>query len=183
MWCCFSRRNRLFSAALEGDRDLIIWAASKRIMLATPASLIALLRSVSVSWQQHAQSENARAIAAAAQELLRPRRQIHRAFRTASATAWKKPTTPTMTQWEVTNDRPAKWRTRNEARRRNERQRTHRGQAIGNRFEDFLPEIRDIESKWRAIGRPVRIGHQVAVEPMSAVVDRQRAKALIKTPD
>ena len=38
-------------------------------MLATPASLIALLRSVSVSWQQHAQSENARAIAAAAQEL------------------------------------------------------------------------------------------------------------------
>jgi peroxiredoxin len=34
-------------------------------MLATPASLIALLRSVSVSWQQHAQSENARAIAEA----------------------------------------------------------------------------------------------------------------------
>ena len=38
-------------------------------MLATPASLIALLRSVSVSWQQHAQTENARAIAEAAQEL------------------------------------------------------------------------------------------------------------------
>ena len=35
----------------------------KRIMLATPASLIALLRSVSVSWQQYAQTENARAIA------------------------------------------------------------------------------------------------------------------------
>ena len=38
-------------------------------MLATPASLIGLLRAVSVSWQQHAQSENAREIAAAAQEL------------------------------------------------------------------------------------------------------------------
>ena len=37
-------------------------------MLATPASLIALLRSVSVIWQQHAQTENARAIADAAQE-------------------------------------------------------------------------------------------------------------------
>ena len=41
----------------------------KQIMLATPASLIALLRSVSVSWQQHAQTENARAIAEAAQDL------------------------------------------------------------------------------------------------------------------
>jgi len=33
-----------------------------------PASLIALLRSVSVSWQQQAQTENAQKIAAAAQE-------------------------------------------------------------------------------------------------------------------
>jgi DNA recombination protein RmuC len=65
----FVPAESLFSAALEGDHDLIIWAASRRIMLATPASLIALLRSVSVTWQQHAQSENARAIAAAAQEL------------------------------------------------------------------------------------------------------------------
>jgi DNA recombination protein RmuC len=65
----FLPAESLFSAALEGDHDLIIWAASKRIMLATPASLIALLRSVSVSWQQHAQSENAQKIAEAAQEL------------------------------------------------------------------------------------------------------------------
>jgi len=64
----FLPAESLFSAALEGDRDLIVWAASKRIMLATPASLIALLRSVSVSWQQHAQTENAQKIAEAAQE-------------------------------------------------------------------------------------------------------------------
>ena len=64
----FLPAESLFSAALEGDRDLIVWAAGKRIMLATPASLIALLRSVSVSWQQHSQTENARAIADAAQE-------------------------------------------------------------------------------------------------------------------
>ncbi len=38
-------------------------------MLATPASLIALLRSVSVSWQQHSQTENAQKIAEAAQTL------------------------------------------------------------------------------------------------------------------
>jgi DNA recombination protein RmuC len=65
----FVPAESLFSAALEGDHDLIIWAAEKRILLATPASLIALLRSVSVSWQQHAQTENAAAIAEAAQEL------------------------------------------------------------------------------------------------------------------
>ncbi len=65
----FMPAESLFSAALEGDRDLLIWAAHRRIMLATPASLIALLRSVSVSWQQHAQTENARAIADEAQEL------------------------------------------------------------------------------------------------------------------
>jgi DNA recombination protein RmuC len=65
----FLPAESLFSAALEGDHDLIIWAAEKRILLATPASLIALLRSVSVSWQQHAQTQNAREIAEAAQEL------------------------------------------------------------------------------------------------------------------
>lgn len=65
----FMPAESLFSAALEGDRDLIVWAAQRQIMLATPASLIALLRSVSISWQQHAQTENAKEIAAAAQEL------------------------------------------------------------------------------------------------------------------
>ena len=65
----FLPAESLFSAALEGDHDLIIWAAQRRIMLATPASLIALLRSVSVSWQQHEQTVNAREIAEAAGEL------------------------------------------------------------------------------------------------------------------
>jgi DNA recombination protein RmuC len=65
----FVPAESLFSAALEGDHDLIVWAADRKILLATPASLIALLRSVSVSWQQHAQTQNAREIAEAAQEL------------------------------------------------------------------------------------------------------------------
>ncbi|HZF01230.1 MAG TPA: DNA recombination protein RmuC [Methylomirabilota bacterium] len=64
----FVPAESLFSAALEGDHDLIIWAAEKRISLATPATLIMLLRSVSVSWQQYAQTENAQKIAGAAQE-------------------------------------------------------------------------------------------------------------------
>ena len=65
----FLPAESLFSAALEGDHDLIVWAAQRRIMLATPASLIGLLRAVSVSWQHYQQSENVREIAATAQEL------------------------------------------------------------------------------------------------------------------
>ena len=65
----FVPAESLFSAALEGDPDLIVWAAERRITLATPTSLIALLSSVKVSWQYHTQSENARIIAEAAQEL------------------------------------------------------------------------------------------------------------------
>lgn len=65
----FLPAESLFSAALEGDRELIVWAAQRNIMLATPASLIALLRSVSVSWQQHEQAVNSREIAEEATEL------------------------------------------------------------------------------------------------------------------
>lgn len=65
----FLPAESLFSAALEADQELIVWAAERQIMLATPASLIALLRAVSMSWQQHSQTENARDIAAAAQDL------------------------------------------------------------------------------------------------------------------
>ena len=65
----FLPAESLFSAALEADRDLVLWAQQRQIILATPASLIAILRAVSVSWQQHAQTENAREISDAAQEL------------------------------------------------------------------------------------------------------------------
>jgi DNA recombination protein RmuC len=65
----FVPAESLFSAALEGDRDLIVWAAEKHILLATPASLIALLRAVLMSWRQHKDIENAAAIAEAAQDL------------------------------------------------------------------------------------------------------------------
>lgn len=78
----FLPAESLFSAALEGDRDLIVWAAAKRILLATPASLIALLRSVSVSWQQHAQTENAQKIGEAAQELYRRVAKFSEHFKT-----------------------------------------------------------------------------------------------------
>ncbi|MFZ5724439.1 MAG: DNA recombination protein RmuC [Pseudomonadota bacterium] len=65
----FLPAESLFSAALEGDRDLLVWAGQQRIIVATPASLIALLRSVSISWQQYAQTQNTQLIADTAKEL------------------------------------------------------------------------------------------------------------------
>ncbi|HAM72108.1 MAG TPA: DNA recombination protein RmuC, partial [Verrucomicrobiales bacterium] len=65
----FVPAESLFSAALEGDRELMIWAQNRRILIATPCSLVAILRSVSLSWHQYSQTQNARDIALAAQEL------------------------------------------------------------------------------------------------------------------
>jgi len=58
-----------FSAALEQDRSLIEDGIQQRIVLATPTTLIALLRTVAYSWQQQQVTENAQRIAAAGREL------------------------------------------------------------------------------------------------------------------
>jgi len=90
----FLPAESLFSAALEGDPDLLRWAAEKRILLATPSSLIALLRSVALGWQYWNQSENTRLISQTAQELMERLRvfaqhleRIHKGLETAGA-AW-----------------------------------------------------------------------------------------------
>jgi DNA recombination protein RmuC len=58
-----------FSAALEQDRQLIEDGIARRVILATPTTLIALLRTVAVSWQQHTLADNAREIGKAGTEL------------------------------------------------------------------------------------------------------------------
>jgi len=65
----FLPAESLFSAALEGDPDLLFTASRQRVMVATPATLLAMLNAVRVSWGGYAQSEHAREIAEAAQEL------------------------------------------------------------------------------------------------------------------
>jgi DNA recombination protein RmuC len=51
-----------FSAALDLDKTLIEDGIERRVLIATPVTLIALLRSVAMSWQQQSASENARKI-------------------------------------------------------------------------------------------------------------------------
>ena len=61
--------DQFLAAALSASPNLVEYAMSKRVAIATPASLVSLLWAVANGWQRHRIAENAEAIRKAGEEM------------------------------------------------------------------------------------------------------------------
>jgi len=77
---CFLPSEVLFSAALEQDPGLIEYSASAGVLLATPTTLIALLKAVAFGWQQAEIAKNAVTIRDTALSVYSKLAGLHGAF-------------------------------------------------------------------------------------------------------
>lgn len=66
---CFIPTEALLSAALEEDPDLMEWAFSKRVALASPVSVWSVMKTVAFAWQQDALTQDAKTLFDVGREL------------------------------------------------------------------------------------------------------------------
>jgi DNA recombination protein RmuC len=77
---CFLPSEALFSAALEADPSLIEFSAQANVVMATPTTLIALLKAIAYGWQQSEVTQNAKAIQEAGRDLYNKLVKAHEYF-------------------------------------------------------------------------------------------------------
>jgi DNA recombination protein RmuC len=77
---CFLPSEALFSAALEADPSLIEFSAQVNVVMATPTTLIALLKAVAYGWQQSQITQNAQAIQETGRDLYNKLANAHEYF-------------------------------------------------------------------------------------------------------
>jgi len=77
---CFLPSEALFSAALEADPSLIEFGAQANVVMATPTTLIALLKAVAFGWQQSQVTQNAKAIQLTGRDLYNKLVNAHEYF-------------------------------------------------------------------------------------------------------
>ena len=77
---CFLPSEVLFSAALEQDPSLLEYSASTKVLLATPTTLIALLKAVAYGWQQAQIARDAEVIREVSNKLYAKLAGMHKSF-------------------------------------------------------------------------------------------------------